>query len=79
MLEEDLQDAGEIIQNILTQPLALPGEKKDINLFEAAQNYKKETALTSHLRKIFISFMQFPEPTQIMLRELEIILDDLEI
>lgn len=79
MLQENVQDAGEIIQNILTQPLSIPGEKRDYSLLEAAQNYTTKSALTSHLRKIMISFMQFPEPTEILLRELELLKDELEV
>lgn len=79
MLEENVQDAGDIIQNILTQPLIIPGEKKDYSLLEAAQTYTTKSALTSHLRKILISFVQFPEPTEILLRELELLKDGLEV
>lgn len=79
MLEENVQDAGEIIQNILAQPLTIPGEKKDYSLLEAAQAFTTKSALTSQLRKILISFMQFPEPTEILLRELELMKDELNV
>lgn len=78
MLRENLQDAGEIIQNILTQPLAIPGAKADISLLDAAQQYDPHHPLTSDLRKILLSFLQFPEPTQMMLQELALLQDDLQ-
>ncbi len=77
MLEEDLQDAGEIIQNILTQPLAIPGEKVETSLLKAAENFDSQNAMTSDLRKILLSFLQFQRPTETMLRELDILQDEL--
>lgn len=77
MLEENLRDAGDIIQHILHQPLSIPGAKKNISLFEAAKNFKENAPLVSDLRKILFSFLQFPEPTETMLRELEILEEDL--
>lgn len=78
MLREDLKDSGEIIENILTQPLSIPGAKADISLLDAAKNYQSSEAMTSDLRKILFSFMQFPEPTAMMLREMEILAEELE-
>ena len=37
MIRENLQDAGEIIQNILTQPLSIPGAKPGLSLLQAAR------------------------------------------
>ncbi len=37
MLRENLQDAGDIIHNILTQPLSIQGSEADIILLEAAK------------------------------------------
>lgn len=77
MLEENLEDAGGIIQNILTQPLSIPGAKEDISLLEAAQHFDPAHAETSDLRKILLSFIQFPQPTKTMIRELEILCEEL--
>jgi len=76
-LKEALKDAGEIVQNILIQPLSIPGAKKDISFLEAAKAFETKNALTSDLRKILLSFLQFPEPTQRMIEELELLQDDL--
>lgn len=77
MLRENLQDAGQIVQNILTQSLSIPGAKENISLLEAAENFREEEAMTSDLRKIILSFLQFPEPTEIMIRELQWLEEDL--
>jgi len=77
MIDENLEDAGGIIENILTQPLMIPGAKKDVSLLEAAQNFDLALSDSSDLRKILFSFIQFPEPTKTMLRELEIIQEEL--
>ncbi len=78
MLRENLQDAGQIIQNILTQPLAIADATPDITLLKAAESFNPEEAMTSDLRKILLSFIQFPEPTETMLRELQWLAEDLK-
>jgi hypothetical protein len=78
MLRENLKDSGEIIENILTQPLSVPGAAKEVSLLEAAQNYDPQSPLTSDLHKIMLSFLQFPEPTEMMIRELELLQEDLK-
>ncbi len=77
MLHENLQDAGEIIENILTQPLHVPGARENTSLYDAARNYDPHNPATSDLRKIVLSFLQFPSPTETMLRELDILLEEL--
>lgn len=77
-LKEALKDAGEIIQNILSQPLLIPGAKRNISLFEAAKTYEIKEALRSDFRKILLSFLQFPVPTERMIEELELLQDDLQ-
>ncbi|MDN3506004.1 MAG: hypothetical protein P0S96_02105 [Simkaniaceae bacterium] len=77
MLQEDLEDAASIIDNILTQPLSVPGAKADVSLLDAAKNFASNEAMTSDLRKILLSFLQFPAQTDTLLRELEIIKEEL--
>lgn len=77
MLQEDLEDAASIIENILTQPLSVPGAKADVSLIGAANNFTSKEAMTSDLRKILLSFLQFPAQTDTLLRELEIIKEEL--
>ena len=77
MLRENVKDAGEIIQNILNQPLSIAGARTDISLLEAANLFSREHAGDSDLKKILLSFLQFPEPTETMLRELEILQEEL--
>lgn len=77
MKQEELKDAGEVLQNILTQPLDVLGAKEDISLIEAAKSFDPANPMASDLRKILVNFLQFPEPTATMLRELELIHDDL--
>jgi len=77
MLEENLKDSGEIIQNILTQPLSIPGAEKDLSLLEAAESFDPAAPLQSDLRKVLLSLLQFPHPTEMMIRELEILHNEL--
>lgn len=77
MIQENLEDAGEIIDNILTQPLMIPGAKSDISLLEAAEQFDAEQYKSSQLRQILLSFLQFPDSTSMMLREMEILQEEL--
>lgn len=79
MLKENLKDAGEIIQNILTQPLSIAGTAEDISLLKAAMNYQEGQGEASDLAKIVKSFLAYREPTETMLRELEIILKEISV
>lgn len=77
MIRENLKDAGEIIQNILTQPLAIPGVKGDLSLIQAAKDFDSSNPMGSDLHKILLSFLQFPEQTEMLLNELELLKEDL--
>jgi hypothetical protein len=77
MIRENLQDAGEIIQNILTQPLSIPGAKPGLTLLQAAADFDPRNPIQSDLRKIILSFLQFPEQTETLLRELDLLKEDL--
>jgi hypothetical protein len=77
MINENLKDTGEIIQNILTQPLSIPGEKLPLSLLQAAKDFDSNHPIESDLRKILLSFLQFPEQTETLLRELDILKQDL--
>lgn len=76
MIREDLKDAGEIIQNVLTQPLLIPGVKGNLSLLQAAKDYDPRNPLGSDLRKILLSFLQFPQQTETLIRELEILREE---
>ena len=77
MLKDNLNDAGEIIDNIISQPLSIPGARKNISLLEAAKAYNPHEPMTSDLRKILLSLLQFPEPTDMMIQELELLQNSL--
>jgi hypothetical protein len=77
MLQEDLDDAATIVENILSQPLSVPGAKGEVSLILAANQFQTSEAMTSDLRKILLSFLQFPEQTDTLINELDIISDEL--
>ncbi|MES2344939.1 MAG: hypothetical protein V4494_03255 [Chlamydiota bacterium] len=74
MLKENIDDAAEILQNILTQPLDIPGASANISLLAAAQNPDK-----TDLRKILEAFRRYPELTQSLLTELDLLSQDLKV
>lgn len=80
MLKEDLKDAAIIIQNILHQPIAIPKYSKDVSLIAAALEFEDENEpeSLSSLSQVMFTFIEYPEPTETLLRELEIISRDLE-
>jgi len=77
MLRENLQDAAVIIQNILDQPLEVKGKKDGVSLYTAALNYDSQNPSESDLFLILKSFIDYPDPTQTLLRELELLSNDL--
>lgn len=78
MLKENLKDSSDIIQNILNQPLAIPGAEENVSLYKAAQKFNSHDPKASDLRRILLTLIQYPEHTQILLQELELILQDLK-
>lgn len=77
MIDENTQEAGEILENILLQPLSIPGSKPNVSLLDAANRFVESEAMTSDFRKILLNFLQYPEQTRTLLRELEILQDEL--
>lgn len=78
MLREELEDSVEILETILSQPLAV-SEERTTTLIEAAKEFRREDALNSDLRKIVMNFIRYPEPTETMLRELQWLEDSLSL
>ncbi len=74
MLRENLEDTAQILQNILTQPLDIPGTSSEVSLLTAAQNPDK-----TDLKKILEAFRNYPELTQSLLTELDLLHQDLKI
>lgn len=73
MLRENLRDAGQIIQNILTQPVTIPEISEETTLLSAAETYRQNEGAGSSLSKVMLSFLRYPEPTQVLIQELEIL------
>jgi len=78
MLKENLKDAGQIIQNILTQQLSIPGAPKDISILSAAKKFNPNDPATSDLKKLVDTFIHYSSATDVLLKELELISDDLK-
>lgn len=78
MLHENLKDAAIIIHNILNQPLTLPDSSQDITLLSAAVSFD-ETGIpaSSQLSQVMQAFIEYPDSTEILIRELEILSDEL--
>jgi hypothetical protein len=79
MLYENLKDAAIIIHNILHQPLSTPDSNKDISLLSAAISFDDTGMPASHLQQIMQTFIEYRDPTETLIRELEILSDDLHI
>ena len=76
MLRENLRDAGEIVENILSQPLSVTGLSKNISLLEASKIYLDNPA-SPELKKVVETFLQYPDALQVMLQELKLLAQDL--
>ncbi len=78
MIHEEIYDAGEIIANILNKPLHLPHLPDDLTLLSAALQFKDEDPATSALASVLDALEEHPESKELLLRELEIIAEELE-
>ncbi|MCI0381482.1 MAG: hypothetical protein L0207_00290 [Chlamydiae bacterium] len=79
MFQENLQDAGEVIQNILIHHLSIPGAPENISLLSAAETFRPEEAMTSDLRKIALSLIRYQNSTHAMIQELNLILGEIAV
>lgn len=77
MLKENVKDAAQIIQNILIQPLAISGASSEICLLKAAENYHPSQGNSSDLSMILQTFLEYRGPTDMLIQELELIIQDL--
>lgn len=78
MLKENLHDSAEILFNIFNQPLDIPGATVNVSLLTAALNFDSTQPENSDLKKILDEFTKYPDSTQTLIQELELLLKDLE-
>jgi len=78
MLRENLQDSAEILFNILNQPLDVPGATMNVSLLAAALNFDSAQPENTDLSRIMQEFVKYPESTQALIQELELLYRDLE-
>lgn len=77
MLQENLKDAAVIVHNILNQPLAIPDVSRDITLLGAALSFDENGVPDSDLSLVMQTLGTYPDPTETLIRELEILSDEL--
>jgi hypothetical protein len=77
MFQESFADAAMIVQNILNQPLSIEETDQDITLLSAAIAFNESGVPSSYLSQIMESFIIYPGPTETLIKELEILSDDL--
>lgn len=77
MLRENLKDSAEILSNILNQSLEIPNISENMTLLQALQNFPSQQPSNSDLSKMLRTFAANPEPTQILIQELELLARDL--
>jgi hypothetical protein len=78
MLKENLKDAAQILQNILTQSVVTE-EAEETSLLKAAQNFASQDPENSDLSKILKNMTKFKDPTETLIRELDLLLDDIQV
>lgn len=77
MLRENLKDSAEILSNILNQPLEIPNVAENITLLQALQSFSSQQPDNSDLSKMLRTFASNPEPTAVLIQELQLIARDL--
>jgi len=76
MLRDNLHDAGQIVQHILSQPLVLPGLPKELSLLKAAQKYLEDPT-SLEFPKMLETFLHNRAAMDVMLQELKLLAADL--
>jgi hypothetical protein len=79
MLRETLKDSAQIIQTILTQPLSIPGAAEGVSLLSSAENFDPNNPADSDFKRVIATFLAYPEATERMIQELELIRHDLSV
>lgn len=69
-----LHDTGQIVQNIISQPLSIPELTKNISILKAAEIYQKDP---NSLKLVLETFKQYAEATKILVQEMELLARDL--
>lgn len=78
MRKENLQDAAEILSTILSHPLEIEGASESpISLLGALIHYPHQHPESSDLSQILNSLTQYPESTETLIQELELLSADL--
>ena len=77
MLYENLKDAALIVQNILNQPLSIANTSEDVTLLSAAISFDNEGMPASYLQQIMQTFIEYKDPTETLIRELDILVEEL--
>lgn len=75
---ETLKDALNIAENIINSEIYTEGKSKGISLLEAAQKFNSQDFENSDLKKILGNLVKYPEGTQVLLQELDLLLEDLK-
>ncbi|NDD57971.1 MAG: hypothetical protein EBZ47_01785 [Chlamydiae bacterium] len=77
MLYENLKDAAIIVHNILNQPLSIQENKEDITMLSAAISFDENGMPASHLQQVMQTFVEYSDPTETLIRELDILSEEL--
>lgn len=77
MLRENLKDSAEILFNILHQPLEIPDIGYPVSLLEAALSHNELSKEPSDLSKLLMTFSRHPEPTETLIREIDLLAREL--
>lgn len=75
-LKETLKDSAEILKHILVQPLIVEESPKPLSLLDAAESYLQNSSDRS-LGYLANALTQYREPTEHLIRELDIVLKDI--
>lgn len=78
MLKDKLKDAAESLNNILNQPLQIPGIEEKMTLLQALEKFHEQQPENSNLSKMLRTLSSNPEPTQALIQELQLIIRDLQ-
>lgn len=77
MLKKQLKETATILFNILNQPLEISGASQGISFLQASMDASSQSPEHSDLRKLLWSLATHPGPTEVLIREIDLLSQEL--
>lgn len=76
--DEEVEDIGAIIQDIITQPINGRGKKEPTTMLKSAEEHKAAPSEDSTLHVVLANCVRYSHATQSLIKELDLLSDELK-